>query len=441
MACFSFGQTWNTVGGGIELVGGQVTGMIVHDDKLWVVGPFNKIANASLPSMGKAQWDSLNWIPDTILFGNGYPNTLAIHNNEIYIGGTFRSIAGNNSCRKIARWDGGSWQPLARGVTNGPFVYTLQSYGGDLFAGGNFIEVDDTIPAKRIARWDGNKWNTMGTGFFGGITSVYAMTVYNNELYVGGDFSSIDGVTAYNICKWNGNTWSPLGLGINGVVRSFTVDTINNVLYIGGQFNLADTINVPTGVVAWNGTGFSAVGTTPFLSPVTMCMYQNKLWVGGAQYNITNNLGDSINEVAWFNGTEWMPASYQSDHSEVEALVVYKNELYMGGGFDTLNNIVVHQIAKTYTPSLNTKDLTDVSKAIVIQPNPADNKIEVKIIQQGIKATHCKVINNSGKEIKQVKIYGQDFTINTQKLPAGIYFLEIFENRTLLKKEKIVIMH
>ncbi|HNR19997.1 MAG TPA: T9SS type A sorting domain-containing protein [Bacteroidia bacterium] len=437
----SFSQTWNTVGGGIELVGGQVAGMIVHNDKLWVVGPFNKIANSTIPSMGKAQWDSLNWIPDTNIFANGYPYTIGIHDNEVYIGGTFRNINGNNSCRRIAKWDGSQWLPLGKGITDGHRINVLQSYNGDLYVGGPFLEVDDTIPAKRIARWDGSQWHAMGTGFWGGFGLVQAMAVFNGELYVGGNFLSIDGVAANSICKWNGTTWSALGTGINGFVTSFTVDTINNILYIGGQFNLADTVNIPTGVAAWNGTSFSAVGTTPFLSPVTMCMYQNKLWVGGAQYNITNNLGDSINEVAWFNGTEWMPASFQSDHSEVEALVVYKNELYMEGGFDTLNNIVVHQIAKTYTPSLNTNNITDAPDAVTVTPNPADNKIEIKILQPYVKAIYWRMVNNAGKEIKHGKILLQQFTVDTQKLPEGVYFLEIFDGDNILKKEKIVIMH
>lgn len=438
---FSFSQTWNTVGGGTDFSGNGVRGFCVKDDKLWVIGEFLSVAGATIPSMGKVQWDSLNWIPDNTPFTNGYPNCIALYNNEIHLGGTFRRIDNNPLCRRIGKWNGTSWLPLGKGITDGNRIYALQSYNGDLYVGGQFIEVDSSIVANRIARWDGSQWYAMGTGFTGGITTVFAIAVYNGELYVGGEFSSIDGVTAYNICKWNGTTWSALGGGVNGFVRSFTVDTINNILYIGGQFNLADTVNIPTGVAAWNGTSFSAVGTAPFLSPVAMCMYQNKLWAGGAQSNITNNLGDSINELSWFNGVEWMPAYYHSDHGEVEALIVYKDELYVGGYSDTINHIFVNKIAKTYTPSLNSKDLIEVSKSIIIQPNPADDQIVIKITRPAIKPSHWKIVNSSSIEIKKGKIQEQEFVINTKKILQGIYFLGIFDGENILKKEKIVIIH
>jgi len=76
--------------------------------------------------------------------------SLTVYNGELIAGGRF-TTAGGVAANKIARCDGGGWQPLGSGMNND--VPSLTVYNGELIAGGYFTTAGGKVSAY-IARWD-----------------------------------------------------------------------------------------------------------------------------------------------------------------------------------------------------------------------------------------------------------------------------------------------
>ena len=139
---------------------------------------------------------------------NGFVSGVAANGNDVYVGGTFTTVAGVNA-NNIAKWNGTVWSALGSGL-NGA-VNDVVVIGTDVYVIGSFTEAGG-VSVNNIAKWNGTTWSALG----GGITGPgYALAVSGNDLYVGGNFSRAGGVNAKEVAKWNGTSWSALGSGVN----------------------------------------------------------------------------------------------------------------------------------------------------------------------------------------------------------------------------------
>lgn len=420
-------QVWRSVGDGINHstnVSRSVNDMMVFNDTLYIIGQFDSLYNPQQYCSGFSGWDSSQWYCKgpvlNIAQGGMCLNTFQ---NEIYMGGN----TGNPfqpSLSGIGRFDGVQFQPLGKGVNNG-MVRCMQEYNGSLYIGGNFVTVDSVLNARRIARWDGSQWHKIGTGLTGGLTNLYAMTVFNGELYIAGDCSSLDGFPCKNICRFNGTTWDSLQSGIIGFVRSMVVDSVNNILYVGGTISSAGGIPTPTGVAAWNGTNWSAVGAAPILNPVDLVMYQGTLFAGGIQKG-PNSLGQTVFQMAWFDGQNWIPACDTMDGSEIETMHVYKDELYVGGYFKMIDDSARYGIARTHFPNVSINQPEESIQVAEIYPNPVISKftISMKDDYGMIKSYSVKDIL-SGERLRSEKINAGKVEVDLSTVQAGVYILYI----------------
>ena len=106
-------------------------------------------------------------------------------------------------------------------------------------------------------------WSPLGSGVSGSDHSVFCLQndTINNLLYVGGNFNSVDGIPANNIAKWNGIAWDTLGSGTQwvngGSVYSMTM--YNGHLIAAGNFVTAGGIPA-VGIAKWDGTTWSNLG-------------------------------------------------------------------------------------------------------------------------------------------------------------------------------------
>ena len=60
---------------------------------------------------------------------------------------------------------------------------------------------------------------------------------------------------------------------------------------------------------------------------------------------------------------------------------------------------------------------------LVVYPNPVNDYLEIKTDNQG--KLSCRILDMSGKLVSETKLNETERTINTSRLTAGIYFLEI----------------
>lgn len=232
------GTNWSEVGTGMN---SSVTALVVYNGELYAGGSFT-IAGGN-PANRIAKWNGTAWSAvGTGMLGNNTSAVwaLAVYNGELYAGGKFNT-AGGNSANRIAKWDGSAWSGLGTGITvpqgipDNSSVSALAVYNSELYVGGDFYNVGGN-QVGNIAKWDGSTWPTSGMGL-GLNTPVYSLAAYNGELFVGGTFTIAGGNPANRIAKWNGSAWSALGTGINSTVSSFAV--YNAELYVGGAFSTA----------------------------------------------------------------------------------------------------------------------------------------------------------------------------------------------------------
>jgi len=157
-----------------------------------------------------------------------------------------------------------------------------------------------------------------------------------------------------------GQTWSPLGLGIDTIswARVNAITEYKNNLFVGGDFFNAGGGTAQGALVEWDGNNWNTVigGTTPgnYMGATVnaMIVYNNELIIGGT----FNKVGWCYNLVKW-NGTNWSKMGdgglggdgntwYTSYRGTVYSFAIYNNELYAAGIFDIADNDSVHNIAK-----------------------------------------------------------------------------------------------
>ncbi|MDP4196155.1 MAG: hypothetical protein Q8940_13950, partial [Bacteroidota bacterium] len=245
-----------------------------------------------------------------------------------------------------------TWNSLLGGPgngINGP-IHAIAIYGSQVYFGGNFSQLGDGTPANNIAKWDGTQWSVLaceggGNGVNGGVS---ALAVCNNELYVGGCFDLLDDGTTVNfVAKWNGSQWSALpcgggNVGLNSYVYAIAVSGTD--IYFGGEFTmLGDGTTSANNIAMWNGTQWSslACGGSNGLGGLvySIAVYGSDIYAAGGFTTFGD--GTPVNYIARWNGSQWSTLPCGSSNgvsSEVCALAVCNNNLYIGGGFSSLGD-------------------------------------------------------------------------------------------------------
>jgi hypothetical protein len=294
--------------------------------------------------------------------------TLLINNNILYAGGVFTSINGY-SRQKVAAIDVTSgnvtlWNPNANNTfiddrtTISSTAQTLSIFGNDIFVGGNFISINGQ-QRNRLASIDltTNKVSDWDPKVISGRT-INSLAISNKTLYVGGKYDSIGGQSRLNLAAIDLTTmkvtpWNPRPHKINGNYGR-TVSPVNalaihrNILYIGGSFdniggqsrnNLA-AIDITTGqVTPWNPDVSGFVHT--------IALTENTLYAGGDIYAVGDKERMRIAAINITTGevTPWNPTKdhYVTEVHRVWAIAFSGNTVFVGGAFkyfgQTRNNL------------------------------------------------------------------------------------------------------
>lgn len=217
-----------------------------------------------------------------------------------------------------------------------------------LYIGGKFfIAGNDTAPG--IVKWDGSHFTSLGCGVNWDCTSLLAPNTYggyvdaiiryNGDIYVGGSIGLAGGMPVAGIARWNGFEWDSIGSTSKyGVVSCFEV--INNELYVGGTFDSIGNIHANS-LAKWNGVSWSDVYNLPnFWDPPidanyvnAIALYKGEIYVGG---NFgTYSVYDSLMDIAKYDGNSWVKVggSLKGSLAGLGNMLVYKNELYVTGVF------------------------------------------------------------------------------------------------------------
>lgn len=173
-------------------------------------------------------------------------------------------------------------------------------------------------------------------------------------MYVGGYFSKAGGDPGDNIAKWDGTQWSEVGGGLNPS-NVMALQVYKGELYAAGQINDAGGLPV-TRMARWDGAQWYDAGTD-------------------------FRLGDMS------SGT---PGT----------LAVFKNDLYIGGGFKTINGDTMNNIAK-YDYTVGVNELQVSNCGFQVYPNPSEGKFTIVSRYVGTQVEKIEVYNILGEKVYQ----------------------------------------
>ena len=291
---------------------------------------------------------------------NSYVWSIVTIGENVYIGGVF-TTAGGVQVNGITRWDGRTYHALGEGVnttfpgvTMESGVFDMVVHGTDIYAVGNFRLIGtDTV--NGIAKWNGTTWISMGTG---ADFLPRTITLDGNYLYVGGDFRNICGIAANRIARYNllTSTWEALGGGVGDDIHGNVSDIVvrDGNVYACGFFANADVVTV-NNIAYWNESGgwHTMLDGMPVYGQTylqTMAFVGDQLYVGGLFMYAGGVL---VNNLARWDGAYWNNVGTGTDFPGIYKLYYDGSDLYIGGGFSTINGYPVSHVVR-YNTSTNT---------------------------------------------------------------------------------------
>ena len=154
----------------------------------------------------------------------------------------------------------------------------------------------------------------------------------------------------------------------------------------------------------------------------------NKVWVYQSPISPSGPLsqGDSIRNVSDIFKCTFYPYSYSG----------FSGRTLTAGNPIELNPLPYNCILDTAsTDIINQKQLN-----IQVFPNPAHDKISVQIPESSfLHKSSILFFNNMGQSVKKIQITSSTSSINVEHLPDGIYFYQIFNDKSMIKSGKIII--
>ena len=247
---------------------------------------------------------------------SGYVTSIICYKDTLYIGGTFLSASSYPNTARLAVWNGNNWQSTTIGQADGE-VRDFCIYHDTLFVAGNFGHIG-SLACDKIAAYTGEHWVNVGS--FG--MYCRALAVFNDELYAGGYW----GVRKY----LGGSSWQTFPVVPNGQVNELMVDTINSILFVGGQFTHVNN-EISQGCAAWDGFNWIPMGNyySNTVFSQTSAMYRGELYLAnGISYH--DDRYDIF--IKKWNGQSWDSIGGNFNDNPT-ALEVFRDTLYIGGGF------------------------------------------------------------------------------------------------------------
>jgi hypothetical protein len=334
------GGAWQSLGSGVFLGSPTVQCLKEFNGDLIAGGRY--IVAGDSTCNGIARWNGSTWsalqggIPQDS--SGNFVMTLAVHNSELFVGGSFPAYNGSNFARSTARWTGSAWLPMPGFIRpQNQFFFDFETFNGKLIIAGQHTSLNTNLPttSRHLIAWDGVNATEMGNPD-AAVNSITTAPSGLSEIVVGGAFTTIGGVSASRIARLapsQSTQWQTMGAGFNSSVQSVLRHSSDGLYYAAGAFTAsgATTLNR---VARWNGSAWQALGAG--LNGTANCMkvFNGQLYVGGS---FTTAGGVSTGGLARWTGSAWQAVAGNFSGT-VRSLEVFQNTLIIGGSFPGINN-------------------------------------------------------------------------------------------------------
>jgi hypothetical protein len=315
-------------------------------------------------------------------------------NNQVFVGGTFTGgydMSGSITSNYGLIWNPSSYKWSKFGGYSNIFndgsinALAIDSSSTKLFIGGNFTRMSDNsgngYSINDLAIWNINSktLSAMGSFNLNGLNfypNIFAMDTNNNVLYMGGNFTaaynasnSSSSIFAMYVIGYDitNNKWIQLGNealnGVNGEVTSLTIDSVNNILYVGGNYtgvfdsrngyqgaNYIAAYNITT--KTWGRLGSSTsngINTAP--NSIVFNSRNKKLYIGGNFASVYDGSNTTllVKYMALWNpaNSKWARIGGSDTYNGVNGIVnilqynSIGNYLLTVGSFSIVNDSVI----------------------------------------------------------------------------------------------------
>lgn len=359
-----------------------------------------------------------DWVPvGTGL--NGTVHTLVLQNNKLYAGGEF-TMAGNVAANHVAVYDIalGQWQAIGSLDST---VYALAFYNGNLYAAGKFSGL--------LAKWNGNQWNDITGGFLYG-EDARTLEVYDNKLVVGGNFDLATGAIRKHIATWDGTYMGTLGMG--------TVTPVNDLAVHNGKLIAACDIIQGTDTCAvaafendnWAVKLKGANNVMDYFAgtAIKSLLSHNGHLLAAGNFDCSSGMiyGSDLMELGnatpgSVDTTQYVTIPLIFTDSAINAMAVYNNSLYFGGGFVYSSNNRTNHIAQINV-AFTGIDKTPVTPIQVqVYPNPATGNVTIQ--SNGNNILQAELLDITGRKVLSEKLNTATARLQLNNLEPGVYTL------------------
>ena len=216
----------------------------------------------------------------------------------------------------------------------------------------------------------------------------------------------------------------PMGIGTQGNIPASTPDLTYTIHFqntgtgVAYNINIIDTLSTNV-----NATSLQIIESSHTMAPS---------WIspGVVQFNFSNiYLADSTSNEPASHGFVTFKVKLNSSLSP-GTQIKNRGDIYFDYNSAILTNTALNTIDINSGIQSNTSVIFDVF------PNPASNKITVKLSKSG---SGIVLINDIlGNEIKRLSVSNNLTEINTENLESGVYFISIMQDNNQTTKKIII---
>lgn len=251
------------------------------------------------------------------------------------------------------------WENVGQyGATDGERILAAEAYQGNLVVGGQFEEMD-SVEMFYVAMLQGNTWTAMGTGFD---DDVYDLEIYDGDLYAAGKFEKDEpGDIEFEggIAKWNGSSWDSIAPE-NTIGVVYGMDVISGSMYITHNYEGEHVVTVYDGS-SWTTWSHDVIGPQYYEFLFTVGSYDGDFYVGGIFDSVDNIAADHLFKT---DGTSASSAGIPGVgrdtngylYGRIRATIEYDGKLWVGGIMKGFPNA-------GYSPAVAHFDGTDWNEA------------------------------------------------------------------------------
>jgi hypothetical protein len=296
--------------------------------------------------LGHSTLFAQNWVPldkGIDCFYNGGIGSILIDSaaDKIYISGAFHDDGNCTTMMGLAQWDGFRWDSIGANGNQGSAVKSpLCKYKDTLYSFGNLY----LPPVFRSMKFNGTNWDTLSNG---PNEAPMCYAEKNGDLYFGGYFDRCGSDSTFLLGKYDGQQFSGLtpyhGPQGGQVIKSIVF--YQDTLYVAGNFSYnlgttpADFAKYYNGDLQTIHSQFSGTGAGSIIE--TMVVYRDEIYLGGY---FTQQDGYAGNYIMKWNGHAFSEVG-GGTNGRVLTMKVYKNKLYVGGYFTQVGDSITSYLA------------------------------------------------------------------------------------------------